>query len=483
MSEAEELVAWRAQPGPQLTAIQKAWVPELLFGGARGGGKTAYLLGDFAQDIPTEAGPYTHGILFRRTYPQLEEVVKQSLEMYPAWFGRDNVTWTEKNKTWTWKNGATLRLRFLELETDWMEYQGHAYTWIGFDELTTWPSPENYLRLKACLRSARPEVKYRRIRCSANPGGPGHEWVKEYFGIGRYPQGMVVLTPEDGSGGGRLFIPSKVTDNKILLSADPDYVNRLKGLGSPELVKAWLEGDWTVVQGAYFPEFDPSKHIVAPCEIPDHWLRIIGMDWGSAAPFAVYWAAVSDGTVTPSGRVFPSGSLVVYREWYGAKSANVGIKATAEEVAQGIVDRTPEGEKINDFVIDPAAFAQNGGPSIAERMMMACPGKLSIRRGDNKRIPGWDQVRDRLKGDSEVPMIYFFSTCQHLIRTLPALQHDLKKAEDVDTEGEDHAGDGLRYLCMSRPYVKAKPPEKRKPGMTGYCLNDLWEQREYGRIR
>lgn len=475
------LLPWRAQDGPQLIAIKKPWIPELLFGGARGGGKTAFLLGDFAQDVPTPAGPYWHGILFRRTYPQLEEVVKQSLDMYPRWFGRDNVRWTEKDKTWRWKNGATLKLRFLEHETDWMEYQGHEYGWLGYDELTTWSTPENYLRIKANLRSAHKEVRYKRIRCSANPGGPGHEWVKEYYGIGRYPKGMVVLTPEDGSSSSRMFIPSKVTDNRILLAADPDYINRLKGLGSPELVRAWLEGDWNVVQGAYFPEFSPEKHVIAPFEVPVDWPRMRAMDWGSAAPFAVYWAAiVNDPYVLPDGRVIPRGALVVYREWYGAKGANLGLKLDAEEVARGIVERTGPFEKVQDMVIDPSAFAMNGGPSIAERMMRAVPdGSLSMRRGDNKRIPGWDAVRQRLKGDDGIPMIYWFSTCQHLIRTLPGLQHDEKKMEDLDTESEDHATDATRYLCMMRPWLPRKA-EPSKPRMIGYSLDELWEQREFG---
>lgn len=477
----DKLEPWRAQPGPQIEAIRKPWVHEMLYGGARGGGKTSFLLGDFGQDVPTEAGPRWHGVLFRRTYPQLEEVIKQSLEMYPAWFGKDNVRWTEKDKTWRWRNGATLKLRFLELDTDWMEYQGHQYGWIGFDELTTWPNAENYLRMKANLRSKWKEVKYKRIRCSGNPGGPGHEWVKEYFGIGRYPKGMVLLTPEDDSESTRMFIPSKVTDNRILLDADPHYVTRLKGLGSPELVKAWLEGDWNVVQGAYFPEFNPTNHVVAPFDIPADWPRIRAMDWGSAAPFAVYWAAIAnDPYVLPDGRVIPRGALVVYREWYGAKGANVGVKMDAEEVAVGIVERTPEFETIQDMVIDPAAFAMNGGPSIAERMMTKVGGNaLSMRRGDNKRIPGWDAVRQRLKGDGERPMIYWFSTCQHLIRTLPALQHDQKKPEDVETESEDHAGDATRYLCMMRPWLPAKV-EPAKPRLKGYCLDELWEQREYG---
>jgi hypothetical protein len=339
--------------------------------------------------------------------------------------------------------------------------------------------------MKARLRSARSEVKFRRIRASANPGGPGHEWVKEYFGINRYPRGMVLLTPEDGSNSSRMFIPSRVQDNAILLQNDPGYVNRLKGLGSPELVKAWLEGDWSVVQGAYFPEFSPARHVIAPFTIPADWPIIRAMDWGSAAPFAVYWAAIANSNYPlDDGRVIPRGALVVFREWYGAKGANVGIKATAEEVAHGIVERTSPWEKVQDMAIDPSAFAQNGGPSIAERMMMAVGGKdLSMRRGDNKRIPGWDQVRDRLKGTGESPMIFFFPTCQHLIRTLPAIQHDLTKPEDVETEGEDHAADAIRYLCMMRPWLPSTEEPKR-PKMTGYCLEDLWEQREYdGRVR
>lgn len=469
--------AWRAQVGPQLTAVKKAWVPEVLFGGAAGGGKTAFLLGDFAQDVPTDAGPYWHGILFRRSYPQLEEVIKQSLEMYPPWFGADNVKWTERNKTWTWKNGATLKMRFAELETDWMEYQGHQYGWMGWDELTTWPTPTNYLRMKARLRSARSEVLYRRIRATANPGGPGHEWVKEYFAIDRFPRGGIVLTPDDGSNMQRLFIPSRVQDNKILLNADPDYVNRLRSLGSPELVRAWLEGDWSVVQGAYFPEFSPARHVVTPFVVPESYTRLVGMDWGSAAPFAIYWAAVSDGSVLPDGRHFPRGALIVYREWYGTKGTGVGLKLDADVVAQGIAERQQYDGKIHDFVIDPAAFAQNGGPSIAERMMMSQKG-LSMRRGDNKRIPGWDQLRQRLRGDGDGrPMIYFFSTCQHAIRTIPSLQHDLTNAEDVDTDGEDHAGDALRYLCMARPWVK-DPPKVHAPRVTGYTLDELWEQRD-----
>ena len=132
---------------------------------------------------------------------------------------------------------------------------------------------------------------------------------------------------------------------------------------------------------------------------------------------------------------------------------NVGLKLTAEEVADGIKARE-YGEDIRYGVIDPSAFQVDGGPSIGERMSMR---KIHFTKADNKRVAklgalgGWDMLRHRLTGIDDVPMIYFFSTCAHAIRTLPALQHDPAKMEDVDTEGEDHAPDEIRYAAMSRP--------------------------------
>lgn len=466
---------WRPQAGSQLEAVRKAWVSEMLYGGARGGGKTAFLLGDFGQDVPTEGGAGWHGILFRRTYGQLEEVIKQSLETYPRWFDpkqRGLVTYLAGEKTWRWKNGATLKLRYAESDDDWMQYHGHQYTWIGFDELTTWPNREIYLRMKATLRSADKRVKYRRIRATANPGGPGHQWVKSYFGIDRYPEGSELLTPDDGSGMTRMFIKSRVQDNKILMQSDPGYVSRLKSLGSPELVRAWLDGDWNVVQGAYFPEFDPHIHVIRPFEVPDEWTKLRGADWGSAKPSAVEWAAVSDGQPVPgSGRIYPKGALIVYRELYTSKGPNVGRMLDANELADLIVLR--ETERIDDSVMDPAAFAQNGGPSIAERMARHTDGRVLFRRGDNKRIPGWDLVRERLKGGEEGPMIYFFDSCTDIIRTLPAIQHDQTKQEDVDTDGEDHCfAAGTLVECS----VGKVPIETMVAG----DLQDMWVKTRFG---
>jgi hypothetical protein len=159
------------------------------------------------------------------------------------------------------------------------------------------------------------------------------------------------------------------------------------------------------------------------------------------------------------------GAIVRYREWYGMQPGqpNVGLKLTAEEVADGIAERE-KGERITYGVADPAIFSEDGGPSIAERMARR---KVSWTPADNKRVSrmgalgGWDQLRARLKGEDDKPMLLMFSTCRDLIRTLPALQHDDLRPEDVDTDGEDHACDEARYACMSRPWVPAsKPVEK-----------------------
>lgn len=448
------LSPWMPQPGPQTVAIQRHLVTELFFGGAVGGGKSDFLLGDFAQDVPTEWGRWWRGILFRPTYGELEELIARSQEIYPPWF--PGVEWKESSKTWEWPNGASLKMRYLEHTTDWMRYWGHQYTWIGWDELPSWSDLTAYTKMKVRLRSAHP-VPNKRIRSTGNPGGPGHQAVKSRFAIDRYPEGGHLIHDEVDSTT-RMFIKSRVQDNAILLENDPTYPDRLRGLGSDELVRAWLDGDWNVVAGAYFDCWRSDRHVITPFTIPDHWLRFASLDWGSQRPFSVGWWAVSDGTLIEEGdsiRCYQPGAMIRYREWYGASQPNVGIKLTAEELADGIAQREGN-DTINYRVADPSCWKVDGGPSIAERMLKR---NVVFRPADNSRINGWDQVRARLVGDDE-PMMFFFSTCTDAIRTLPALQHDEKKPEDLDTDGEDHAADEVRYACMSRPYTKFQPKPK-----------------------
>lgn len=465
--------AWSPQPGPQLEAITADWCDELFYGGAAGGGKSDFLLGDFLQDVPTYARNW-QGILFRRTYNELEELIRRSREIYPS----SGAVWHEQAKTWTWPNGALLRMRYVERDADATRYQGHQYTWIGWDELTQWPSDYAYRFLRARLRSAH-GVKTKRIRAAANPGGVGHHWVKAYF-VDPAPGGFrPIFDPVTKSR--RMFIPARLKDNAILLGSDPSYADRLRGLASNEMVRAWLEGDWTVIEGAYFDCWSYDKHVVEPFEIPKSWARFRSMDWGSAKPFSVgWWAIVMDDhylQATRNGtpaRWLPRGAMVRYREWYGSSGIDVGLKLTAEGVAKGIVER--EGDEVLQYgVLDPACFKEDGGPSISERInkVLLAAGRRPFHAADNSRVAqhgsmgGWDQLRQRLMGEDGQPMIYCFSTHAASIRTIPALQHDPDRQEDVNTEGEDHAADEWRYACMSRP-VAMKPKRQKRKDDSGY---------------
>ena len=235
------------------------------------------------------------------------------------------------------------------------------------------------------------------------------------------------------------------------------------GLGSEALVRAMRDGDWDIVEGAFYTEFSRIRHVLRPVALPPYWMRFRAMDWGSARPFAVQWYAVaSEDWQHPDWQVIPRGALVCYREWYGASAPNVGLKMTAEAVAKRIAE-LEKNEKVDQSasVADPAIWIKSGGPSIAEMMGDQ---KVHFRRADNARVPrkgamgGWEALRQRLIGDEDGrPMIYWFSTCTNLIRTLPALQHDESNPEDIDTDSEDHAGDCARYAVMSRPWVRPKP--------------------------
>jgi hypothetical protein len=346
--------------------------------------------------------------------------------------------------------------------------------------------------------------KFPRILCGSNPGNIGHLWVKRTFISGVPPFEIRRMSKSEG-GMYRQFIPGRLEDNPSALEDDPDYEDRLLGLGSATLVSAMRYGDWDVVDGAFFSEWSNQQHVLTPFTVPAHWLRFRSGDWGSQSPFSIgWWAVVGDDFDLPaldkaaSGRslhrdvpgcadlrssrlVLPRGALVRYREDYG----KVGGKLTAEALGDRIAKAEERDSKLAFGVLDPSAFKEDGGPSIAERINDRLMAKklITFHPADNARVSkadgsdrggpmgGWDQMRGRLVGTARKdehgmvdwltgrPMIYFFSTCVDSIRTIPVLQHDPHRAEDLDTKSEDHAADDVRYACMSRPWIKTLPKD------------------------
>jgi len=481
---AEQTVIWSPQEGPQL-ALLECPIFEVFYGGARGGGKTESSIGDWLQHSSLY-GEGAIGIFFRRKLVQLAEVIARTKQIFPKLGAKYN----EQKKEWLMANGARLKFAYLEKDSDAEEYQGHNYTRIYVEELTNFPSPSPIDKLRATLRSGTGVPVG--MRLTGNPGGPGHNWVKKRY-IDPNPRGYDVITESteielDGVKQmvslDRVFIPSKIGDNQLLMRNDPTYILRLRQSGSEALVKAWLEGNWDIVDGAFFDEWDESVHVLptqAFLQLRNPGMLFFrGFDWGSAKPFSVGWYAVLDKEYLIGERRLPKGALIKFREWYGASGPNKGLKMTADAVAQGIVNRE-RGERIRYGVADPAIFIRDGGPSIGETMAIH---GASWRRADNKRKAGWEQLRQRLTGQNGTPMLYFCDCCEDTIRTLPTLQHDESDPEDLDTEAEDHAADETRYSVMSRPWVPraAVSEGSRFPKLPNQTtINELLDQRRQRR--
>lgn len=461
IQSAAQTIVWQPQKGPQ-EALVTCPVTEVFFGGARGGGKTDSSLGDWLMHSNIY-GEHAIGVFFRRKFKQLEEVIARAKTLFKPLGAKYN----ESKAEFTMPNGARLKFRYLERDSDAEEYQGHAYTRVYIEEATNFPSSKPIDLLRATLRSGAGVPCG--MRLTGNPGGPGHHWVKERY-ITPNPAGYEVFweeftNPFDGTTVrmDRVFIPSKLSDNQLLLRGDPTYIARLHQSGSAELVKAWLMGNWDAIDGLFFSNFDRSRHVL-PAEwdmrIPASAPRFRAFDWGGAKPFSVGWYAISDGRWG-----LPENALFKYKEWYGMQPGkpNVGLSLANEHIAKGILNRD-NGDRIRYGVCDPACFNRMGGPSIAEQMLIAGVG---WSKGDNTRIAGWGQVRGRLDGPIGQwgdalgdPMLYISEMCVDTIRTFESVQADEKNPEDLDTDQEDHALDETRYGCMSRPWIRVVKPQE-----------------------
>ena len=469
---------WHPQSGAQLAFLESDWCDEVFFGGERGGGKSDAQLG-YQEDGALRYGSGWRGIMFRKTYPELEELQSRAMEIFPNTGGlfksQQSAEYPFSN-CWYWPDGASVKMRYIENEKDYGRYHGHQYTGISFDEVTEYATPSGLLRMLSTLRSATGVPCT--VRLTGNPGGVGHAWVKSRY-VDNGPPRIPFSDPE--SGFTRMFIPSRLTDNQILLHHDPNYRSRILAatFGNDTLRKAWIEGDWNIVAGAFFNCWS-AQMILRPCEFPGWWTRFMSGDWGAARPFSFgWWIIAGEDFETPDGPTIPKGAIIRYREYYGcadpARNPNTGLMLPAELAGARIL-QLETGEQISYRVLDPAAFSSDGGPSIAERLYTGSAGTLAFRRADNARVAGkgamggWDQMRSRMLGEGGRPMVYCFDTCRDSIRTIPLLQHDENRIEDVDSDMEDHCGDDWRYACMSRPYVRPKPKEELAPRFLGQGL-------------
>ena len=479
----------------QTKALQSP-ATEILYGGAAGGGKSYFMRA--LAIILCGLIPGLNVYLFRRIY---DDLIKNHMEGpggFPVMLssliesGHVQIV-ADEIRFW---NGSRIFLCHCAEDKHRFKYQGAEIHVLLIDELTMF-TEVIYRFLRGRMRAPGRTIPQWAIEffrdkfgvelsakiplalCGSNPGNIGHQWVKAGWLDGAKEFEVRRMSRSEG-GMLRQYIPARLEDNPHV-DAD-EYGGKLEGLGSRELVKAMLHGDWNIVAGAYFDNIREDKHKLPGFVPPKHWTRFRSMDWGSAKPFSVGWWVVAEAEWVKfrdgKERMLPKGALIRYREWYGVKKTedgvpkpDTGLRLSAEAVGRGIKEREA-GEAIDESmsVADPSMWKEDGGPSNAERMLRCDPKRPNenvgprFRAADNTRIPGWQQFYARLDWETmedQAPAMFVTEDCLDWWRTVPALMHDEAKREDIDTRMEDHAGDDTRYACMARPVSRV---QKKGPG-------------------
>ena len=419
----QDNVVFHPNEGPQ-TEFLAAPERDVLYGGAAGGGKSYAMLVDPLRYAHKKAH---RALILRRSMPELRELIDKSRELYPQAY--PGCKFREVEKLWNFPSGAKIEFGFLERDADVYRYQGQAYSWIGFDEITHLPTEFGWNYLASRLRTTDSSIETY-LRCTANPGGVGAQWVKKRYVDPQDPNNS--FTGKDGLS--RKFIPARLDDNPYLAN-DGRYEEMLKAL-PPIQRRQLLEGNWDVAEGAAFVEFDPEAHIVEPFYIPVTWERVKGIDYGYASESCCLWGAVDRA----------DGTLIIYRELYRKN-------LTGLDLGRIITEMEIEDPFSVQGVLDTAAWARTGttGPTVGETLQQL---GHKLRRADKNRIQGKIQIHEYLKVQNNGrPRLQIFNNCPNLIRELQSIPLSKTKPEDVDTHASDHAYDALRYLIMSRPRV------------------------------
>lgn len=508
LADADRNIVWEPIPDSSQEFAIDTRCDHTLFHGTRGPGKTITQLMRYRRFVGLGYGSFWRGVILDKEFKNLSDLVSQSKRFFSKFNDGAKFHESASEFKWVWPTGEELLFRHAKKISDYENFHGHEYPFIGWNELTKHSTPELYDKLMSCNRSSFvPELHTPKdekgeyltwdkkplpriplqVFSTTNPSGPGHNWVKRRF-INCAENGEVVRTRVT------VYNPKTKSDEIVEktqvaifgsyrenIYLDVSYIAELDLLtkNNYNLRRAWLFGDWNVTAGGAIDDvWNSERNIVPRFKIPATWYVDRSFDWGSTHPFSVGWWAEADGTEVelPDGRKFcpPAKSLIRIFEWYGAQEIglNKGLKLSAKEIAKGIIEREKElkdggwvASKINP---GPADNQINSNiriniKTIADEMKEEKVTWTESDKSPGSRIMGLEIVRTMIaeasKDNPEGPALYIMRVCEAAIETLPPLPRDEKKLDDVDTDSEDHIYDEVRYraLAIKRNVVKSAP--------------------------
>ena len=430
-------VLWEPQPKQKIA--MRCDADQIFYGGAAGGGKSDCSLAFNIRGV-LDWGKDWVGIIFRKTYPQLKEIIRRGKQLFLPM----GAVYRQTDHVFVFPNGAEVWLASLKSDADVEKYQGHQYTLIVFDELGNWATDYCWTYMTSRCRS--PAGIPCQMLGTGNPGGPGHAWIKNTFidGFGPNIKYNIPVAYNEDTGKweyiSRCFIPARLEDNPKLLERNPKYKTSLLGLPK-HLKRALYYGDWDVFGGQMFDEWRRDKHIIKPFVMAqDSWRRFYCLDWGFGKPYAIVKMAVNY-----------DGKVIQYGEIYGCQRGRVneGTRESSTEVAKKAWEHAVR-EGVTELIADPSSW--NVQDNVLSPITAFIKIGFKCQRANNDRKPGLQIVHNFMlqEDENKQPMFQVFNTCYQTIRTLPVLMPNPHDIEDVDSKMEDHLYDAIRYGLMSR---------------------------------
>lgn len=438
----------------ELSAFQEKVlaIPEefdVFLGGGRGGGKS-YSLALLAMRHVAMYGEQARILYLRRTYKGLADFELITRELFGTVYG-NAARYNAGEHVWRFPNNGYMELGQLESQADYTKYQGRSFTLLIIDEAGQYPLPDLLDIMRSNLRG--PKDMPVRVVVAANPGGPGHHWLAKRYVFQEKPWKPFHETKSKRQW---IYAPSTFAGNKFIDTAQ--YRGQLESAcpDDPELLRAWVDGDWAVNRGAYFASvLDENRNATDPWpDIPDDWGVYLTHDFGSSAPSVTYICAISPGGNGPDGQFYPRNSVVLVDELATNRreNLNLGLGWTVPTLAEEIVNLCNEWGVKPRGVADDSIFAKTGSAygSIAEEFRKDGVYFEPAKKAD--RITGWNIMRRLLAdaGKPDRPGLYVARHCRYFWETVPYLARDQKRVEDMETTGPDHSADAVRYGCLRR---------------------------------